>query len=67
MSYPLFSITRRPDVLFEQGAYEGTVIVVKESITAGVSGTFVNLFATDFQAAFGTRVLTEKDFGYITP
>ncbi|KAJ4479309.1 hypothetical protein J3R30DRAFT_3477471 [Lentinula aciculospora] len=54
------------------GAYEGTVALVKEAIAAGVkkivvSGTFVNLFDADFQAAFGTRVLTEKDFGSITP
>ncbi|KAJ3760464.1 hypothetical protein EV360DRAFT_68675 [Lentinula raphanica] len=54
------------------GAYEGTVSLVKQAIKAGVTkiivtGTFVNLFDADFQAAFGTRVLTEKDFGSITP
>ncbi|KAJ3913276.1 hypothetical protein F5877DRAFT_52650, partial [Lentinula edodes] len=49
------------------GAYEGTVAVVKQFIAAGVSGTFVNLFDADFQAAFGTRVLIEKDLGSITP
>ncbi|KAJ3833665.1 hypothetical protein F5878DRAFT_632367 [Lentinula raphanica] len=54
------------------GAYEGTVALVKQAFAAGVkkiivSGTFVNLFDADFQAAFGTRLLTEKDFGSITP
>ncbi|KAJ3768302.1 hypothetical protein FB446DRAFT_707109 [Lentinula raphanica] len=31
-----------------------------------VTGTFVNLFDADFKAAFGTKVITEKDFGSIT-
>ncbi|KAJ4485291.1 hypothetical protein J3R30DRAFT_3696628 [Lentinula aciculospora] len=54
------------------GAFEGTISLVKQAIAVGlkkiiVTGTFVNLFDADFQAAFGTRVLTEKDFGSITP
>ncbi|KAJ3735362.1 hypothetical protein DFJ43DRAFT_44491 [Lentinula guzmanii] len=54
------------------GAYEGAVTLVKQAIAAGVkkiivTGTFASLFDADFQAAFGTRVLTEKDFGSITP
>ncbi|KAJ3996499.1 hypothetical protein F5050DRAFT_1692575 [Lentinula boryana] len=53
------------------GAYEGTLTLVKQAIAAGVkkiiiTGTFVNLFDADFQAAFGTRILTEKDFGSVT-
>ncbi|KAJ3723834.1 hypothetical protein C8R42DRAFT_708920 [Lentinula raphanica] len=53
------------------GAYEGTVALVKQAIAAGVkkivvTGTFVNLFDADFKAAFGTKVITEKDFGSIT-
>ncbi|KAJ4485292.1 hypothetical protein J3R30DRAFT_3438564 [Lentinula aciculospora] len=54
------------------GAYDGTMALVKQAIAAGVkkiivTRTFVNLFDADFQAAFGTRVLTEKDFGSVTP
>ncbi|KAE9389989.1 NAD(P)-binding protein [Gymnopus androsaceus JB14] len=53
------------------GAYDGTVALVKQAIAAGVkkiivTGTFATLFDSDFKSAFGTRVLTDKDFGSVT-
>ncbi|ESK91330.1 3-beta hydroxysteroid dehydrogenase isomerase family protein [Moniliophthora roreri MCA 2997] len=53
-----------------KGAYEGTLNIVNQAISLGikkiiVTGTFVNLFDTDFKQAFGDKVLTEKDFGSI--
>ncbi|THU89641.1 NAD(P)-binding protein, partial [Dendrothele bispora CBS 962.96] len=51
-----------------EGAYHGTTHVVEQAIAAGVkkiviTGTFASLFDGDFAAAFGTKVVTEKDFG----
>ncbi|KAE9398644.1 NAD(P)-binding protein [Gymnopus androsaceus JB14] len=53
------------------GNYDGTVALVKQAIATGVkkiivTGTFATLFDSDFQSAFGTRVLTEKDYGSVT-
>ncbi|KAK7023489.1 hypothetical protein VNI00_016707 [Paramarasmius palmivorus] len=53
-----------------KGAYEGTLNIVNQAIASGikkiiVTGTVVNLFDTDFKGAFGSKVLTEKDFGSV--
>ncbi|KIK63277.1 hypothetical protein GYMLUDRAFT_196905 [Collybiopsis luxurians FD-317 M1] len=67
---PIFGEGVSQKDIFE-GAYEGTVNLVNQAIAAGVkkiiaSGTFVNLFDADFKAAFGTHLITEKDFGSVT-
>ncbi|KAH7881558.1 hypothetical protein F5879DRAFT_1023374 [Lentinula edodes] len=67
------------DLYSASGAYEGTVSLVKQAIASGVkkiilTGTFVDRLRlqssmnsmTDFQATFGTLVLTEADFGSVT-
>jgi len=53
------------------GAYHGSLNVVKAAIDAGikkiiVTGTIANLFGPDFKAAFGSESLTEHSFGPAT-
>ncbi|ESK94288.1 3-beta hydroxysteroid dehydrogenase isomerase family protein [Moniliophthora roreri MCA 2997] len=53
-----------------KGAYEGTLNIVNQAISLGikkiiVTGSYVNLFDTDFNEAYGDRVITEKEFGSI--
>uniref|UniRef100_A0A0W0EU39 NAD(P)-binding domain-containing protein n=1 Tax=Moniliophthora roreri TaxID=221103 RepID=A0A0W0EU39_MONRR len=53
-----------------RGAYAGALNIVNQAISLGikkiiVTGTYVNLFDTDFKQAYGDKVITEKDFGSI--
>ncbi|KAK7023483.1 hypothetical protein VNI00_013113 [Paramarasmius palmivorus] len=53
-----------------KGAYEGTLNIVNQAIASGinkiiVTGSMANLFDSDLKGAFGTQVVTEKDFGAI--
>ncbi|KAK7022950.1 hypothetical protein VNI00_016840 [Paramarasmius palmivorus] len=53
-----------------RGAYEGTLNIVNQAIALGVkkivvTGTGLNLWDSDFKGAYGTKVLTEKDFGSV--
>ncbi|KAK7022947.1 hypothetical protein VNI00_016837 [Paramarasmius palmivorus] len=53
-----------------KGAYDGTLNIVKQAISLGikkiiVTGTAASLFDVDLKGAFGTRLITERDFGPI--
>ncbi|KAK7022949.1 hypothetical protein VNI00_016839 [Paramarasmius palmivorus] len=53
-----------------KGAYEGTLNIVNQAIATGVkkiivTGTAMNLFNSNFEGAYGTKVLTDKDFGSV--
>ncbi|KAJ7593855.1 hypothetical protein C8J56DRAFT_1120765 [Mycena floridula] len=53
------------------GAYHGSIHLVKSAITAGikkivVTGTYASLFDADFKAAFGTDILNANSWGSVT-
>ncbi|KAF5364917.1 hypothetical protein D9758_008160 [Tetrapyrgos nigripes] len=67
---PLYQAGISGEEIF-QGAYHGTLHVLQQAIGAGikkmvVTGTYGSLYDCDLKAAFGTRKLTEKDYGPAT-
>ncbi|THU91393.1 NAD(P)-binding protein [Dendrothele bispora CBS 962.96] len=67
---PLYFKGESSKDIFE-GVYQGTIQIVEQAIAAGikkiiVTGTAVSLFDADLKTAFGSKLLTEKDFGSIT-